>query len=373
MTRLSAWNGGQAFDLLDAIYDLEAPEPSWLERLAAASGPARDDTWGLQAFTFRLDVAGTVFSEPVLVGGTEAWGEMWRENWWEPIILALEPAAFEALVRFGPASVTSALFVAVQQSVPSFRELLEARGSEGWGELLPVAAPGVHPSRLYYPDSWNVVGLDVSGRGVALVANRNERLRDVATEHLDLAERIGAHLAAAVRLRARREQSPSDDHGEAVLEPSGKLVHAEGAARDATTRECLRDAVVAIDRLRAGRGPSSEVLATWRALYEGRYTLVDQFERDGRRFMVARPNEPTPNEPSDFEMLSSRERQVVAIAATGAANKVVAYELGIATSTVAELLRRAARKLGVSSRAELIRRATELSSEKRTGSGGAPG
>jgi DNA-binding CsgD family transcriptional regulator len=53
--------------------------------------------------------------------------------------------------------------------------------------------------------------------------------------------------------------------------------------------------------------------------------------------------------------LSERERQAVALAAIGHANKLIAYDLGIAATTVAELLKRAAVKLGAESRVALIR------------------
>jgi DNA-binding CsgD family transcriptional regulator len=52
--------------------------------------------------------------------------------------------------------------------------------------------------------------------------------------------------------------------------------------------------------------------------------------------------------------LTSREREVAARVASGCSNKVVAFELGVSTGTVAVLLRRALRKLGLASRLDLI-------------------
>jgi DNA-binding NarL/FixJ family response regulator len=48
------------------------------------------------------------------------------------------------------------------------------------------------------------------------------------------------------------------------------------------------------------------------------------------------------------EALAPRERQVVAAAAAGPANKLIAYELGLSDSTVRVLLSGAAKKFGVS-------------------------
>ena len=83
----------------------------------------------------------------------------------------------------------------------------------------------------------------------------------------------------------------------------------------------------------------------------GRWSLVDRFERDGRRFIVARSNEHALPDP---RALTPRERAVVHLAALGKPNKLVAYELGLADSTVASHVANAMRKLGVSTRVELV-------------------
>jgi DNA-binding NarL/FixJ family response regulator len=51
------------------------------------------------------------------------------------------------------------------------------------------------------------------------------------------------------------------------------------------------------------------------------------------------------------------------LAALGRSNKLIAYELGLAQPTVRILMARAARKLGVRSRAELITRIEALSTK----------
>ena len=53
--------------------------------------------------------------------------------------------------------------------------------------------------------------------------------------------------------------------------------------------------------------------------------------------------------------LSQRERQLVAYAAFGHANKFIAYELGISEASVSTALGSAAAKLGAGSRVELVR------------------
>jgi hypothetical protein len=89
---------------------------------------------------------------------------------------------------------------------------------------------------------------------------------------------------------------------------------------------------MAMDRSRGAlrrKSPASAV-AEWRGLVDARWTLVDEFRENGRRYVVARENR---SEAPDFERLTERELQVVAFASLGHSNKLIAYELGIATST----------------------------------------
>jgi DNA-binding CsgD family transcriptional regulator len=79
--------------------------------------------------------------------------------------------------------------------------------------------------------------------------------------------------------------------------------------------------------------------------------LLEHFERDGRRYLIARRNDPGVNDP---RALSLRERQVAWYTSLGHSNKIIGYELGLALSSVATHLKHAASKLGVGSRSELI-------------------
>ncbi|OJY24687.1 MAG: hypothetical protein BGO98_18805 [Myxococcales bacterium 68-20] len=117
-------------------------------------------------------------------------------------------------------------------------------------------------------------------------------------------------------------------------------------------REALRDAAVGILRARTDlRGAPERALPSWKALVRARWTLVDEFQRDGSHYVVARVNamatKPTAK-------LSERERQVVACLSMGQTNKEAAYELGLAHSTVRVLVARASAKLGVTTREELV-------------------
>ena len=197
--------------------------------------------------------------------------------------------------------------------------------------------------------------IDPSMVGVGIVAGLpNRQSTSAATQ--EAWSRVAVHLLAGLRLRRRLEKrSPADDvirHSDAVLAPNGRLEHAEGAARDAPNREALRAAARSVDRVRGRlrkRDPRA-ALDLWQGLVSGRWSLVDHFDSDGRRFLVARENEP--GGPA-LAPLSPRERHVLNLRARGRSIKIIAYELGLGVSTVGALLWRARRKLGLSSDADL--------------------
>ncbi|MBZ0119477.1 MAG: helix-turn-helix transcriptional regulator, partial [Sandaracinaceae bacterium] len=105
------------------------------------------------------------------------------------------------------------------------------------------------------------------------------------------------------------------------------------------------------------RSAADDALAMWRGLVDGTWSLVERFESDGRRYVVARKNEPGVLDPRG---LTLREKQVVSFAALGHSNKLIAYELGVTHGTVTVHLTSAMAKLGATTRAELTRLVSEL-------------
>lgn len=174
---------------------------------------------------------------------------------------------------------------------------------------------------------------------------------EVSRRGLVTFDRIAAHLAAATRLRTEGlEAHPI----EGVLTPDGRLAHAEGEARSREHRDALARAVRAIDRARRREAQTDPeaLLDAWRAIVERRWTLSDVVESDGKRFMLARVNPPAA---LSNQLLTPREQQVAALLVQGVPQKAVGYELAMAPSTVGFHVKNIARKLGASSRPELIR------------------
>jgi DNA-binding CsgD family transcriptional regulator len=160
--------------------------------------------------------------------------------------------------------------------------------------------------------------------------------------------RIAAHLSAGLRLQRTLAALPAAasqlDSAEAVLSPAGRIEHAVGEATLADSREALQDALVRIAAARDMRDDQPFRAADlWTGLCAGRWSLVEHFEKDGRRYFLAHRNDPRL---AATRALSERERQVFTYAAMGRSNKLIAYSLGLAVSTVAAHLERARRKLG---------------------------
>jgi DNA-binding CsgD family transcriptional regulator len=203
-------------------------------------------------------------------------------------------------------------------------------------------------------DSLGLVAREADGRGVLLMIPYSERVR-IPPQTLHRLGCLTAHMGSAQRLRARGAASLALDEGdvEAVLEPGGKVHHAAGAARDAPSRAALTSAAQALERARGRlrRTSPDEAVASWQGLVEGRWSLVDHGEADGRRFILARRNELGARDP---KALAPRERDVLALAALGHSNKHIGYTLGIAPNTVATHLASAMAKMGLRSRRQVI-------------------
>lgn len=207
--------------------------------------------------------------------------------------------------------------------------------------------------RLGMDDCFGVIATDVDPRGLTFlligIPVRSSLSMPPRTRHQ--LGRVAAHVASAWRLRELSYDSAKP--AEAVLEPSGKLAHAEGAARERSAQESLARAVALVERARGRlrKNDPDEALELWQGLVNGQWSLVDTVESDGRRLVLARRNDPRVRDP---KALTERERQVLAYAAVGHSNKYVAYQLGLSPTTVATHLESARRKLGAASRRELI-------------------
>ncbi|MEZ4363358.1 MAG: helix-turn-helix transcriptional regulator [Kofleriaceae bacterium] len=315
--------------MLDRFYDLEADDVTWMRGLAEAIGPLVD--CGAGVFTCAV---GTVpEAEPLFLSRDYDCTAMWRR------LQAVVPQwVFVEVMQQMPISNTD-------MAAPHLRRF----ASTTHRAMGMYSCSGINAARA---DGVLTVSIPAPTRGIVFWPEQDRQLWD----------RIAAHLSAAFRLRGNRDPRPR-----LVFDERGRLLHAEpDVARDRSLPS-LRDAAEAVARARNRRLPPAKVLAAWRALYQGDWSIVESVQRDGRRLLLARPNAPlalsrssgpgSPPSPGGGSpprpALSPTERRVLAALASGHSNKAIAYQLGLADSTVSTLLARAARKLGCRNRVEL--------------------
>lgn len=212
----------------------------------------------------------------------------------------------------------------------------------------------------YAKDGLGITAMDPDGHGLHIMAPLPEVTALTPSTRYRW-EMLAAHLCAGHRLRrALRARSRATERealplgADAVIDAKRfQIADAVGDAADRTHAETLRATAISIDR---ARGPlrkddPAEALEAWAALVEGRWSIVDWFDSDDRRYVLAIPNAPPVNDPRG---LTARERQVVAYAALGDKHKLIAYRLGLSRSRVTKALGSAMRKLGVSTQAALV-------------------
>ena len=201
-------------------------------------------------------------------------------------------------------------------------------------------------------DAFMAGGQSGTGLGVAFGTYVKDYRKPSALERKRWPQ-IAAHLGAGLRLRSiARGLSLDSASIEAVLDSSGKVHDARDEATATPVRQKLRETVRRIEcaRAAAGRSDPDAAMDTWEGLVDGRWSLVDRFDTDGKRFIVAIKNDPAYPDPRG---LTLRERQVAEFVGLGRATKEISYTLGVSDSAVTNCTASAQEKLGLSSRAEL--------------------
>jgi DNA-binding CsgD family transcriptional regulator len=315
--------------VLEHAYAPAADDRAWLSGVVAAAAEAGLDH-GLGACGWFYDLsAGVHVASPIFVGTPDG-----AED------------ALRAIAALAPGSVAQSL----RQDRPSCATL-GARLGVRRRDVRVLASAVLDPMGV--GDFLTVAG-DDAGKG-CLVGAPLPRAGGPSRREIAAWTRVAVHVTTALRLR---REAPV---AEAVLEADGRVVHAEGAA--VAARGELSRSVRMLDRARGRlrREDPDGALRAWTALHEGRWALVDSFDHDGRRYVLARPVESAA--PRSLDVLTGGEREVALRASRGHSDKLVAYELGLAPSTVATRLTSACRKLGVRSRAELVRCVRRLREE----------
>ncbi len=308
--------------VVEAAYRLDAPTDAWLAGVATAAQPALDHGVGLLSVAFHVGPGAAVHFDAAVTTGDVPHDVMDLLN---SVTSGLSRAEVHGSWASPRALATSS------SELERIHQDIELRE---WRPFTPLHAFGIQ-------DSLAAKMVDSTLAGVMLLAPLRREMRVPAADEARW-QRVMAHVLAGLRLRG----ALADSDGEAVLDPAGRVLHAEADAQSRTARDALQDAAATVERARsrAGRRDPDAALKAWKGLVSGRWSLVDRFDRDGRRFLVARRNDPSVPRPGG---LTDRERQVASYAALGYSNKHIAYALGLAQSTVSNHLRTAMRRLGV--------------------------
>lgn len=329
-----------AIDLVEFVYDLDAEKHHWVPSLLEVGLPLLDHGLGVVGTTYMRPPEGgipfpTKFYQ--LSGSPELTGRVLRAS-----ALANE----EALREINRSGVVTTLSETI--------------------ERFPSGLPPLEEFQRHLVDAKDVLALtavDPNGIGMSLTVPLPEVTRLSGWDR-EMWQMIGAHLVSGFRLRQGLDEAHgpvSEDtslpgNAEAVVDPkSFEVTDAIGRARDGGAGDFLREAALRIDRARGRlrKKNPEEALKIWKGLIEGRWSMVDWFDSDGRRYVLAHPNPPHLKDPRG---LTERETQVCAYVSLGESNKLISYRLGVSQSKVSSTLKSAMRKLGIRTRAQLVER-----------------
>ena len=328
-----SYSSKAALALVEASYDIHADADDWFPRLLEPTRLLLDDGLGVMGAIGVMPPPPALPQVAALAGDTE---------------LAILQA--NAIREFPPQTIHDETRTGML--VISERNRDRPDHLEVWRRHLGEAAS----------DGVMVTAVDPDRRGIHFFAPKREVTRVSPGERAQW-EMLAAHLSSGLRLRGRLS---SLEHGvegtgaelpcgaEAVIETkSFRVTDQAGSGRGSGRAQVLREAAARMDRARGSMrdDDSEEALLTWEALIRGRWSLVDWFDTDDRRYVLAVPNPPGVSDPRG---LTERESQVVAYAALGESHKLIGYRLGISRARVANHLRSAMRKLGVKTAAQFV-------------------
>lgn len=324
----------RSIDVVEASYRLDVTDREWLLGIVQATRGARPLPGvgqGAAGFLFEAGPAGASFRS------------------WELVMLDRSSDAVSTMAKRHATSQPWEIRK-LYRSEPIVCATLSELGMPASPEQIRLGAP-------------ELLGLQVTDRtglGMSLLfaLPRATQVRQSTRAHwLGVVQ----HMRAGLRLRHALNTQGLWDYVDAVIDPGrgGVVCAARGAARSPEAQAQLCHAASTIDgaRMRAARRQATAP-AAWPALVDGRWTLVEHVDSDGRRYYLALQNQPAA---ASLVALTPRERLVVEQAVRGLPNKIIADALGLGEQSIGACLTRAMSKLRVKTRAELMALAADLS------------
>ncbi len=305
--------------LSEVVYDLTRDTDAWLK-----------DVLDLLMLDLPGALAGVVGMAEVLPGGLRPLSEL----------VATCPEAREVALRYAQSHAPDYVAIRLREKVITDGQI-ERRGHTGTPHGAWVRAYGGQ-------DCFGLSAFGKGGRGLAagiVLAQRADE--DWPLELLEQWRTVAMHLGAAAEFRAAAAQGHA--HVLAVFKPDD----GEGAPDSTDSRDALRDAVLTLDRARSSRRERGHAgpLDARAPVQAETFQLVDQFESDGKHFVVAYVTDE--DVPLRDVPLSIQESRVAHYLVGGWSAKRIAYQLGIKPGTVANYAHRIYKKLGVRGRMDL--------------------
>ena len=343
-------NGVQssAIDLIEFVYDLDVNDEGWVQSLLDVGLPLFDHGYGVVGTTYvRPNEGGMPFP-------TRFYQSSGPPDLIERVLTASTLSDQDTLREINRSGVVTTLSETVDRHADSVAPL------EQFHEHLAGAK-----------DAIALTAVDPNGVGLSIFAPL-PKVTKLSGRERQLWQMIGAHLVSGFRLRrgldaagtSLGEDEALPRNAEAVLDPKTfTITDAIGRARQGSG-DLLREAAIHIDRARGRlrRSDPENALEIWKGLVDGRWSLVDWFDSDGRRYLLANPNSPRLKDPRG---LTERENQVCTYACLGESNKLISYRLGISEPSVSGSLRSAMRKFNAQTRAQLIEKLRAFPSTAR--------
>jgi DNA-binding CsgD family transcriptional regulator len=322
--------------VIEASYRPATAEQDWVRTLAETARPMVERGQGVMAFTFDLRDRTQLRSENF-------------------VDLGLAPGMLDVSMRCMSALRGPIVEQVIQLSFAGTRSAFTMTEVIGVDRSQQIAAMFGFPANL---DVTVIRALAPEGFGCIIAAHHDIGEFVLAKRDLDRWTRLTAHMVGGRRILWGTTRGAQGD-GDAIVAPGGTVEHAVGLAKEPDRLAALTAAASDIERARGRlrREDPETAVSLWRGLVDGRWSLIERLERDGKRFYVAHRNDPRLSAPL---ALTERERQVVAFAAMALSNKEIAYNLGLRTATVGSYLAVAMEKLGLRSRTELVQIAAQL-------------
>lgn len=325
----------QPGDVLSAVYDLELTEQAWITQITRGIGTFIDGGRGTLGCVFRMD-RGLQMHVLSPVRADDEVPDLFQ-------YLQATRDASEGFFQESSASGFGSLFAASGMGTLSvdraftpayeiFRREFEATGvRDAAGLIVPHTSSG---SFIFF------TARQTETSGVPLRAK---------SRWIELQQ----HIAAVYDLRTGLDAGTFCETDAVWFNTSGDCVEAGPARRD-DIRDRLREAVRQRESNRLGDSSSkrADLQRYWANVASGKWAILDRFDSDGRRFVIALPISKYANA---LRGMTKRERQIFEALARGPSNKEIAWELGISQSAVSSHINHIYQKLEIADRSMAVR------------------